>query len=69
MILIITLFMVILLGFTIPIKKVFLDDSVIYGDYFCFTFDGSCVSTEGHATSETLTIYELVKYKGYWKEK
>lgn len=65
----IVLFLIILVGVTIPIKEVWLDDSVIYGDYFCYTYDGSCVSTGGHATAETLTIYELIKYNGFWRDK
>ena len=64
----IVLFLIILVVFTVPIKKVLLSDSVIYGDYFCLTYDGSCISTKGHATAETLTVYKLIKYNGFWED-
>jgi len=65
-ILLIIFLILIIFSFIVPIKEVWLSDEVIYGDYFCYTPDNSCISTEGQYTQEKLTFYELIKYKGYY---
>lgn len=64
--LIVMLFLLVF-AFTIPIKNVWIPDSQIYGEYFCQTYDNSCISTEGHFTLMKVTLYKYFKLK--WKEK
>ena len=49
--------------FIIPIKKILVPDSQIYGKYFCQTYDDSCISTEGHSTLMKVTLYKYFKLK------
>ena len=60
---------ILILGFFfIPIKTQWVEDKYIYGGYFCYTKDGSCIYTGGHKTLEFLTAFELLKYK-IWEDK
>ena len=49
----------------IPVGHYWLPDKVIYGDQFCRTFDGRCVSTFGNSTSKKMILWE----KLYWEYK
>ena len=48
-------------AFTMPIKNAWIPDSQIYGEYFCQTYDNSCISTEGHFTLRKVTLYKYFK--------
>lgn len=59
----IVILFLLVLTFTIPIKNVWIPDSHIYGEYFCQTYDNSCISTEGHFTLNKVTLYKYFKLK------
>ncbi len=54
----------------IPIKEQWVEDSYLYGDYFCSTgYQGVCISTSGHSTLEKMTLLEYFTYKFQTREK
>jgi hypothetical protein len=51
----------IIMFFFIPVITIMVPDRLIYGDYFCYTSNGSCLSTAGHSTEIDLTIFQYLK--------
>jgi len=63
-----TILGILLLCFTAPLfKYVWMPDSLIYGEFFTATFDGSSISTIGHYTATRISLFKYfwLKHNGY----